>query len=331
MPYFLFKKRIIIYIIVTVCLLACCYYIKDYFTKIHFDKVFAEREEHIPPGPELEIIRPGMNPGMKPKLNPARKPEPIPGMKPGPNSGRKPRFIFGGPNGERKMFLAYGLLLIYASSFSIRFIQKWRDDDKRKSEIEKEKIRTELSYLKQQINPHFLFNSLNSIYSLTINKSKTATDAILKLSSILRYILYESENTLVNLKDELKIINDYIELQKLRLNKSIPISFNIIGKPESYKIEPFILMPLVENAYKFGVDNVTKSFIDINIVIMHKKLEFSIKNKKVLCHDNEKQVSGIGIRNVKRRLDLLYPNEYSFKIEESDDIFSVLLEIKLKK
>ncbi len=306
-PLFLLRKRITIYVIVTVCLLAGSYYIKDYFTKKHFDKIFTEIRGNMPPRQDFERINPG------------------------PKSGRKPPFHFTGPGGERKIFLAYGLLLIFASSFSIRFIQKWRDDDQRKSEIEKEKIRTELSYLKQQINPHFLFNSLNSIYSLTISKSKTATDAILKLSSILRYILYESGNTLVNLKDELSIINDYIELQKLRLNKKVTILFNIVGDPEYYKIEPFMLMPLVENAFKFGVDNVTKSFIEINIAILHKKLEFNIKNKKVLSQDNEKQDSGIGIKNVKRRLDLLYPDDYNFKIENSKDIFSVLLEINLKE
>jgi two-component system LytT family sensor kinase len=319
MPIFLFRKRITIYIIVTLCLLAASYYTKDYFTKKHFDKIFAELRENKPLRPDFE------------KMNPISNPAPNHGLKPGREPGRKPPLRFTGPDGERKMFLAYGVLLIFASSFSTRFIQKWRDDDKRKSEIEKEKIRTELSYLKQQINPHFLFNSLNSIYSLTISKSKTATDAILKLSSILRYILYESENTLVNLNDELNIINDYIELQKLRLNKKVTITFNITGEPESYKIEPFILMPLVENAFKFGVDNIAESFIDINIIISHNKLKFNIKNKKVLYHDNEKQGPGIGIKNIKRRLDLLYPDDYNFKIEDSNDIFSVLLEIKLKK
>jgi two-component system LytT family sensor kinase len=338
MPVFLFRKSIIIYIIATLCLLAGSYYIKDYFTKKHFDKIFAELKENMPPIPDFERMNPISNPALNHEMNIPPKPEGDklgvlkPGrVKPGEKPGGRSLFNLRRPGGERKMFLAYGLLLIYASSLSIRFIQKWRDDDKRKSEIEKEKILTELSYLKQQINPHFLFNSLNSIYSLTISKSKTATDAILKLSSILRYILYESENTLVNLNDELNIINDYIELQKLRLNKKVNVSLNIASDPESYKIEPFILMPLVENAFKFGVDNITDSFIDINISILNKKLEFHIKNKKVFTRDNEKQDSGIGIRNVIRRLDLLYPDEYNFRIEDSKNIFSVFLEIKLKR
>jgi len=225
----------------------------------------------------------------------------------------------------------YSVLLIYIGSITLRFISKWQDDEKRKSEIEKENIATELSFLKQQINPHFLFNSLNSIYSLTITKSDKAVDSILKLSSILRYMLYESGTSQVRLHDELQIINDYIELQKLRITEKVNLIYKVEGNSASFKIEPFILVPLIENAFKYGVDNYNNSTIEIHVSMRDNKLHLIVRNTVVKRLDPFKSESGIGIKNIRRRLDLLYPNEYSFDIDETDNIFTVKLEIDLKE
>jgi LytS/YehU family sensor histidine kinase len=216
-------------------------------------------------------------------------------------------------------------------AFSFRLIEKWQDDEKQKVKLEKEKVSTELSFLKQQINPHFLFNSLNSIYSLSISKSETTPDSILKLSSILRYVLYESEKELVFLHDELQTIKDYIELQKLRLTEMVTVNYKVEGISENKKIEPLLLIPIIENAFKYGVDNIKKSFIDINIKIREGKIELEVSNKIVAIADKNKTDSGIGIKNIKRRLDLLHGNNYEFDIKEENNVFSVRLKLNLKE
>lgn len=229
------------------------------------------------------------------------------------------------------IFTLTGIIFFYIISLLLKLLQKWNNHEKYKTEVEKEKILIELKLLKQQINPHFLFNSLNNIYSLSICKSDKVTIAILKLSSILRYFLYENVDSIIYLKDEIDVINDYIELQKLRINDKVTLSYNVVGDLGYHKIEPFIILPLIENTFKFGIDNVNESFIDIAIIVMNNKLGLRIKNKIVYKPQSKEHNSGIGIKNIKRRLDLLYPGKYIFEINESDDIFSTHLEIKLKK
>lgn len=230
---------------------------------------------------------------------------------------------------RRLIFGSYSLVLIYLLGFSFKLVQQWQYDEKQKLAFEKEKIETELSFLKQQINPHFLFNSLNSIYSLAISKSDLTTGAILKLSGILRYILYESEKHKVNLRNELKTIEDYIELQKLRLTDKVKVNFEVTDKSENYKIEPLLLIPLIENAFKHGIDNVNESFINISINIIGEKLQMLVSNKIVDQNKERKSDSGIGIKNIKRRLDILYQSNYCLNISKDDYIFTVDLQIKL--
>jgi two-component system, LytTR family, sensor kinase len=222
------------------------------------------------------------------------------------------------------------LFLIILASTSLRFIQKWQDDEKLKSEIEKEKISTELSFLRQQINPHFLFNAINSIYSLSLSKKSAAPDAILKLSSILRYMLYESEKEFVTLSNEIQVITDYIELQKLRLTNKVELTYNFEGNFEKYSIAPLLLIPLIENAFKHGVDNANNSFIDIRIGIENFRLELHVKNKIVQTKKENIRNSGIGIKNIVRRLELLYANAHKFEAYCENDTFIVHLTLDLK-
>lgn len=222
------------------------------------------------------------------------------------------------------------LFMIVLASISLRFIQKWQDDEKMKSEIEKEKISTELSFLKQQVNPHFLFNAINNIYSLSLSRHPSTSDAILKLSSIIRYMLYETDKKFVTLNNEIQVIKDYIELQKLRITERVKLTFNINGNTELYSIVPLLLIPLIENAFKHGVDNVNNSFIDINIMIMDDTLHLEIKNSIVPKPAADANESGIGIKNIIRRLELLYPQAYFFNTVRDNDCFHVLLKLKLK-
>lgn len=232
---------------------------------------------------------------------------------------------------ERKMvYDALGIMFFFFMSLIISFVQKWQNVEKSKILLEKEKTDAELYFLKQQINPHFLFNSLNSIYSLSIDKADEVTESILKLSSILRYVLYDSENKKVYLKDEIDVIKNYIELQKLRLTESVKLSFNVVGKLEDYKIEPLLLIPILENAFKHSIDNINIIIIDISIVIKHNLLHLITQNTISKVVRKEEDV-GIGLKNIKRRLEILYPDQHSLEISRTSELYIVDLKIRLKQ
>lgn len=233
---------------------------------------------------------------------------------------------------NRKNIVADIITLSFFVFFSLllRFYFRWQHEEKQKLILQKEKTDAELAYLREQINPHFLFNSLNSIYSQAISKSDDIADTVLKLSSILRYVLYDTQKELVFLKDELKSLEDYNELQKLRLTDNVTLVFNVIGNPSQNKIEPLLLMPLLENAFKYGVDNINASLIDIQIKIEGEKLKLAIANTKAQVYKEEGSY-GIGNKNIQRRLSLLYPNMHSFLINETEKEYKVYLELKLKQ
>jgi len=231
---------------------------------------------------------------------------------------------------RRNILDIYVILLFLLSSVLIRFIQKWLFDEKQKILLLKNKTDAELLFLKQQINPHFLFNSLNSIYSLANKKSNLTTDAILKLSTILRYVLYHSQKNFVPVKDEINTLEDYIELQKLRITQKVSVNFSISGKPDFYQIEPLLILPFVENAFKYGVDSVNKSFIDIKLDILDDELNLYVLNKVIPDKEINKDESGIGLNNIRRRLDLLYPDNYNLVVNQVEDVFSIKLKLNLK-
>jgi LytS/YehU family sensor histidine kinase len=236
--------------------------------------------------------------------------------------GRRP------PRQGPQLLPLYGLLLVYFASISIKVLLKFKDDETKEEFIHKERISTELSYLKQQVNPHFLFNTLNNIYSLSIKNPDSTPEAILKVSSILRYTLYKSDKALALLSEEIEIINAYLELQNMRFKDKLPLKYSIDGEVGQYKVEPFIMLPLVENAIKFGMSDINDSFINISITIIKDKIKFFISNK-INLKISDTENSGIGIKNIKRRLDLVYPDCHEFKITEEEGVFSVLLELPL--
>ncbi|WNJ18424.1 sensor histidine kinase [Pontibacter sp. G13] len=223
-----------------------------------------------------------------------------------------------------------GNLLFYCLALSIRLIQKWQLDERQKEALERAKFQSELQFLKQQIHPHFLFNSINSIYALSIEGSPKTTEAIVKLSSMLRYMLYERADERVLLTDELAFIQDYIDLQSLRLTQEVRVEYRQQGDPEKLRIEPFILVPLIENAFKYGADNLHPSFIDIHIEVQAPRLLVHISNRIINDPISYGDASGIGNQNIRRRLELLYPEDHTFQIQESDQIYSVALSLKLR-
>jgi LytS/YehU family sensor histidine kinase len=211
------------------------------------------------------------------------------------------------------------------------FFKQWFEKDRLADKLEKLNIETELKYLKSQINPHFLFNSLNSVYALTLAKSDKAPEVILKISEILRYILYEGGEKVVGLKKEIEYIGNYLELEKIRFGNRLEIKLEIIGDSSGKEIAPMIFLPFVENSFKHGVNsNIGNSFVFINFDIYETGLNFEIKNNLPSHKPSESPdyQGGIGITNVKKRLNLLYPGKYTLAIEESEKTYNVKLQIE---
>lgn len=226
----------------------------------------------------------------------------------------------------------YLLFSVYVLSLIIPFVIRWYDTEKRMAKQEKDKLQAELLYLKGQINPHFLFNSLNNIYALASRKSDNTTDAILKLSAILRYILYETSIPMVPLHKEIEHIHNFIEIQKLRITENVTISFNIESEDDTKEIEPLLLIPLVENAFKYGVDSSIESQIIFKLKQKGDKLVFNTKNTIAnLSEGGLNTESGIGLKNVERRLELTYKNHSSLNYFRKENEFIVELNLELNK
>jgi LytS/YehU family sensor histidine kinase len=200
-------------------------------------------------------------------------------------------------------------------------------------EEREERLKSELSFLRSQISPHFIFNILNSIVYLIRTKSKNAESVTIELSNLIRYMLYESENKLVPLSKEIEYLRSYIELQKMRFGEDIEIDLTENGKSDGLLIEPMLLIPFVENAFKHGVGIVKNPKIIVELSISNEKyFKFRVINKKGLEKNGQKDPnSGIGIKNVKRRIELLYPEAHNLEILENKDTFEISLAIILKK
>ncbi len=192
-----------------------------------------------------------------------------------------------------------------------------------------EKQLAELNYLKSQTNPHFLFNTLNNIYSLARDKSDLAPESILRLSKILRFMLYEAGGSFVAIEQELKIIGDYIALEQLRYDESLRVSFNNDVEDMKQALPPLLLIPLVENAFKHGVSETrTNPFVDIHLSVNKRRLLFIVKNSTEDFQEKGRIKENIGLSNLRRQLELLY-TDYDLSVEHSDSGFSATLKINL--
>ncbi|AZA64291.1 hypothetical protein EG345_05920 [Chryseobacterium carnipullorum] len=207
-------------------------------------------------------------------------------------------------------------------------LQEYLLKAKRNEQIQAQQSIAELSLLKSQISPHFLFNVLNSLYALSLKMSKETPDIILKLSDILRYSLYESQSQEISMTNEIHILNTYIDIERLRMPSHAQISFYHEEITDAVKIAPMLLLPLVENAFKHGTDStIGTSYIDITLYCDDHNLTFKCTNS--YKETTAKDFGGIGIENIQKRLTLLYPSKHLFKIEKGKSDFSVTLEIKL--
>lgn len=223
--------------------------------------------------------------------------------------------------------LFFNFILVVIGT-AIKMYSEWDKNIQLQKEIESQKSSAELHFLKNQLSPHFLFNSLNSIYSLTSKKSNDAPEAVITLSELMRYMLYQADNEFVKLSDELDYIQNYLKLQRLRIARNQDVTLNIRGSILQQKIRPLLLISFIENAFKYGTDFKGNTFVCIEITVTGNDLDF----KSINLIGNRKQDpenSGIGLQNTKERLQLLYPNQHKLEIEEVSNQFIVHLNLNL--
>ena len=239
--------------------------------------------------------------------------------------------------GESKRFLHSSKFILQHASITLfiaifvgmlKFAEDWLALETRRKELENEKLTAELTFLKAQINPHFLFNTLNNLYYLAFTNSPNTTEVIAKLSQMMRYMIYDSNHEKVLLSKEIEYIENYIGLEKLRLNNEIPINFSVEGDVNHVKIVPLILITFLENAFKHGVsNNSTNAYISVNLKVQNKTLIYLVENSILETNNHEK--SGIGLQNVKRRLDLSYPEKYRLEVVSSEKDYKINLSLDI--
>ncbi|MBK8292254.1 MAG: histidine kinase [Flammeovirgaceae bacterium] len=211
----------------------------------------------------------------------------------------------------------------------LRFAEDWFELEARRKEIEHEKLAAELNFLKAQINPHFLFNTLNNLYYLAYSKSENTAEVVAKLSQMMRYMIYDSNHPNVLLSKEIEYMQNYISLERLRLNDQIPIKFEVIGNAENLRITPLIFITFLENAFKHGVSNSNpKAWVNVTIQLQDKQCVYTVENSLVEKPESSEK-SGIGLQNVKRRLDLSYPNQYKLITENKKNVYLIQLTLAL--
>lgn len=199
----------------------------------------------------------------------------------------------------------------------------------RLNQIESEKLSAQIASLKSQINPHFLFNTLNNIYAIAIDTAPKAADMVDKLSEMMRYTMKDTQQDFVLLEDEINYINNFIELQKLRLDRSVKLEYHSLEYIPALQIAPMLLIPFIENAFKHGVNSEQKSHIRIEMTVNKTEFQLKVINNKVKVQKDISERSGLGIENTKHRLNLIYPSDHLLVISDAEKEFSVSLYINL--
>lgn len=223
------------------------------------------------------------------------------------------------------------LPIIAGLALMIKLIKKWWRKQKETEQLAQEKIKAELQLLKAQVHPHFLFNTLNNIYYFTLSGSTKAPEMIRKLSDLLNYILHECDRPLVPLEKEIKMLQDYMELEKIRYCEQMNMSTEFPDNCGNKMIAPLLLIPFVENSFKHGTSKVlANAFVKLIIDIENDTLCFSLTNSKPQNHQSAITKGNIGLKNVRKRLGLLYPNKHVLTILLEPDIFQIELKIQLK-
>ena len=235
----------------------------------------------------------------------------------------------GGARRGALMRMIFQLLFYAAIGTSYRLISDRMKEDEQLKEQENERLKSELSFLRSQISPHFMFNVLNSVVSLSRRKPEMVEPVVVKLSELMRYMIYETNDSIVPISKELVYLESYIDLQKIRFGDDIHIDFKHDLGPKSSHIEPMLLIPFVENAFKHGVGFIENPTIEIELKDSATELYFKVANKKgTTINEMKDESSGIGLANVKRRLELLYPTNHRLDVNDFGSEFIITLTIQ---
>jgi two-component system, LytTR family, sensor kinase len=215
------------------------------------------------------------------------------------------------------------------TAVAIKLLKYWYVNQKAQQILTQEKLQAELKFLKTQIHPHFLFNTLNNLYALTLKKSDKAPETVLKLSELINYMLYECRSDEVLLRKEIKFIRNYVDIEKMRYGDKLDVDIRISGEVGERKIAPLILLPFVENCFKHGAsEDLQQSWVKVTIDSHADHVVIKVENSKVENGNGAQREEGIGIQNVKRRLDLLYPGKHELKIMNGEETFLIILSIQ---
>ncbi len=303
-PRFFFSKRRINYYLSVVALIACFYLVSDISNRLVF--------KYIPGRVNTGQLSQGNSEG-------------------GISTTAGSRF-FDRPPFRQMHLYNYTLNSIFLVFFSLgmRILERQANIDKIQKELEREKLNSELVSLKNQVSPHFFFNTLNNIYSLISINAADSQKAVLKLSRLMRYLIYETEQGNTMLSKEIEFMNNYIDLMKLRMSNKIDMKVSFPENFEDKSIPPLLFIPFIENAFKHGISYKGKSYIDISLDAGNGSVNFTCRNSLAkVKEDNDRSINGIGLINVSKRLNLLFPGKHELKIDSSDKTFNVSLFINL--
>lgn len=246
-------------------------------------------------------------------------------QQPPPMRGGGPLVMFG----PGEMVLFFGGLLLMGMNLGVKLYFRSQEDADILSQIEKHALERQLQYLKYQVNPHFFMNTLNNIHALVDIDPERAKTSIVELSKLMRYVLYEGNNKLTSLSREVQFLRNYVRLMSMRYSDNVRISLDVPEILPDSMLPPLLLVIFVENAFKHGISYRTKSFVEISLQPHGDRLLFSCRNSRPEIKHDENMKGGVGLSNVRRRLDLLFPGNYTLDIKEQEDTYTVCLDIPL--
>ena len=231
--------------------------------------------------------------------------------------------------GPGEMVAFFGGLLLMGMNLGVKLYFRSQEATKAITQIEKHALERQLQYLKYQVNPHFFMNTLNNIHALVDIDPERAKTSIVELSKLMRYVLYEGNNKLTSLSREVQFLRNYVQLMSMRYTGNVSICLDVPEVLPDSMLPPLLLVIFVENAFKHGISYRTKSFVEISLQPHGDRLLFSCRNSRPEIKHDENMKGGVGLSNVRRRLDLLFPDDYTLDIKETDDTYTVKLEIPL--
>ncbi len=232
-------------------------------------------------------------------------------------------------NEQNQSIVFFPLIPFFIASIIYRLVIDKLAQDRKAKELKTERLDSELKFLRSQVSPHFLFNMLTNMVALARQQSPLLESSLIRLSELLRYMLYDSAEGKITLAQEIEYINNYVALQQLRFGDQVTVVTNIKNDSPESELEPMLLVPFIENAFKHGIGLVTDPYIRINLQVQEKKLQFSVENNYQKGDSSKDRNKGIGVENVKHRLELLYPKKYELLIKDDQQVFSVHLKLAL--